>query len=119
RPRPLTRSRADSSLEPRVSNTCRPCRGGRTVGSPWVLTRERSGPVSAVGGPALGHRRGSAGGAPSGRQLAEQTLDEQLRVEGGEVVDALPESDQLHGQAELSLDGHHDAPLRGAVELGQ
>src|SRR6266542_4483413 len=50
------------------------------------------------------------------RVLCEERVDERLRVEGGQVVLAFAEADELYGDAELALDGDHDAALGGAVE---
>ena len=53
---------------------------------------------------------------PSG---LEQGVDELVGVEGDQVADRLAEADELDGDAELGLDGEHDAALGRAVELGQ
>src|SRR5690554_825070 len=47
----------------------------------------------------------------------EQTVDELLGVERGQVVGTLAQTDELDGYAELALDGDDDAPLGRPVEL--
>src|SRR6476469_4638653 len=57
-----------------------------------------------------------------GRERAsshDDGVDEGLGVEGGEVVGALAEADELDRHTELALDRDDDAALGGAVELGQ
>src|SRR5437879_3414936 len=49
---------------------------------------------------------------------AEDRVDEGLGFERREVVWTLPEPDQLDRDAKLALHGDHNAPLRGAVQLG-
>src|SRR4051794_1367264 len=49
----------------------------------------------------------------------EQGLDELLFVEVDEVGCGLTETDELHRDPELGLDGEHDAALRRTVELGE
>src|SRR5450631_4049360 len=38
--------------------------------------------------------------------------------EGAEILDALADADEMHGQPELGGDRHQNAAVRGAVELG-
>src|SRR4051812_20699632 len=56
--------------------------------------------------------------APS-RRSAEQRLDERVGVERLEVVDRLADADELDREVDRLADGDDDAPLRGAVELGE
>src|SRR6476620_1273535 len=51
--------------------------------------------------------------------VAEQRVDEDLGVEGRQVVGALAQADQLHRHAQLALDRDHDAALGRPVELGE
>src|SRR5690348_15816074 len=46
--------------------------------------------------------------------LAEDRVDERRRLERGEVVQPLAQSDQLDRYPELPLDRHHDPALGGA-----
>src|SRR6478735_5885604 len=55
----------------------------------------------------------------NGRLCIQEGGDEGLGFELHEVGGALPHPDELHGDAELGLDGEHDAALGGAVELGE
>src|SRR6478672_10082034 len=50
---------------------------------------------------------------------AEEGVDEGGGVEGGHVVGALAEADELDGYAELALHLHDDPALGGPVELGE
>src|SRR4051812_46102470 len=56
---------------------------------------------------------------PTLARSGEQGLDELLFVEVDEVGCRLAETDELHRDPELGLDGEHDAALRRAVELGE
>src|SRR5699024_9395306 len=51
------------------------------------------------------------------RSVAEQPVDERLRLERREIVRSLPQPHELDGHTELTLDRDDDAALRGAVEL--
>src|SRR5690554_5695011 len=55
----------------------------------------------------------------AGEASGEQGLDEVLGDEGGEVVRALAQADELDRHAELALDGDDDPALGGPVELGE
>src|SRR3954468_21300161 len=59
------------------------------------------------------------GSRPSGPASGEQRLDERVGVEWLEVVDRLADADELDGEVDRLADGDDDAPLGGAVELGQ
>ena len=50
---------------------------------------------------------------------SENRVNEFLRVEGLQVVDALAHAGKLHGHPQLPGNGHHDAALGGAVQLGE
>src|SRR6478609_6555495 len=54
-----------------------------------------------------------------GAGSAEEGVDEGGSVEGGHVVGALAQSDELDGYAELALHLDDDPALGGPVELGQ
>ena len=58
-------------------------------------------------------------GFPHAGAGSEQGVDELVGVERDEVADRLADADELDGEAELGLDGEHDAALGRAVELGQ
>src|SRR3954447_12461829 len=49
----------------------------------------------------------------------EERVDEVAGFERHQVIDRLAEPDELHGKAELGLDGEHDPALGGTVELGE
>ncbi len=49
----------------------------------------------------------------------EDAVDKGFRVEGLEVLDALPDPDELDRDAQLLHHAHHRAASRGAVKLGQ
>ena len=51
--------------------------------------------------------------------LVEERLDEFFGIEGQQVVHLLADADVADGQVQLARDGHHDAALGGAVELGE
>ena len=62
----------------------------------------------------------NSGGRGLGRSVpAQEGVDEDLGVEGGEVFGLLARADEAHGHVQLSGDGEDDAALAGAVELGQ
>src|SRR6185312_9497729 len=44
---------------------------------------------------------------------------EVVRIERPQVLELLPDADQLHRHAQLLRDRERDAALRGAVELGE
>src|SRR5690606_27820138 len=69
-------------------------------------------------GPGVRSARARCGGLVLLR-VAEDRVDEALRVEGRQVVGALAEADQLDRDAELALDLDDDAALGGAVQLGE
>src|SRR5215475_7876682 len=50
---------------------------------------------------------------------AQDGVDEDLGIEGGQVVRPLAEADELDGNAQLTLDRDDDAALGRAVQLGQ
>src|SRR5689334_14706348 len=60
---------------------------------------------------------GSRGVSPRG--LAQDRVDEGVGVEGGQIVRALAEADELDRNAQLTLDRDDDAALGRAVQLGQ
>ena len=47
-----------------------------------------------------------------------ERLDEFSRLEGHQVVDALPHADELHRYAQFLGDGNDDTALGRAVQLG-
>ena len=49
----------------------------------------------------------------------KQRLDKGIGVEWLEVVEGLADADEFDGQVDRLADGDDDAPLGGAVELGQ
>src|SRR4051794_26109245 len=53
------------------------------------------------------------------RRVAEQRVDERVRLERREVVRALTETDELDRDTELALHGDDDAALGGTVQLRQ
>ena len=94
RPRPRRRVKIPSKRSVRLSN----------MGSLRLPDRTGAGTSDRA-------RRSAAG--------SEQRVDELLGIEVDEVVGALAQADQLDREAELALDGDHDAALGRAVELGQ
>src|SRR5579871_3288185 len=51
--------------------------------------------------------------------VAEDRVDERLRVERRQVVRTLTEADELYGNFKLALHRDHDAALGGSVQLRQ
>src|SRR5438876_9762048 len=51
--------------------------------------------------------------------LTQDRVDEGVGVEGGQIVRALAEADELDRNAQLTLDRDDDAALGRAVQLGQ
>ena len=51
--------------------------------------------------------------------VAHDRAREALRIEGLQILDLLADADQLDRDAELLIDGDHDAALGGAIELRQ
>ena len=96
--------------------------------SPLPATRSsrsstrRHGLLLAATPPAHGLRRQfrrSSGRPRPPVQSAKSASTNRSRVEDGQVVDRLAHAHVAHGQAQGLGDGHDDAALGGAVELGQ
>src|SRR5690349_23987837 len=49
----------------------------------------------------------------------KKRVDEDLRIEGHEIVGGLAGADEAHRQAQFAHDGDDDAAARGAVQLGE
>src|SRR5215475_13426006 len=64
-------------------------------------------------------RRGARRRCNSWSVSAEERVHERLRFKWCQVVGALTETDELDGDAEISLHGDDDAALRRTVQLGQ
>ena len=69
--------------------------------------------------PSAGENESSALQADRPFSTGYQCAGEVVRVERPQVVQALADSDQLHGQAELVRDRDRDPALGRAVELGE
>ena len=53
------------------------------------------------------------------QELVEKRIHEAFGVEGGQIIRAFAEPHELDGNTQFLLNRHHDAALRGTVELGE